>query len=404
MYSSPPGNSPPTTLNDEPQTPARVQSTTCFRDAYDGQPTYAASTASFPQRCSLSLPAQTVPGQIHRATASLCHRVSRDDIPESPLDPIHSVNQQSIPHQMTPQQDHGSSQPDLLKRQRIHGLARPVPRAVGPRYMSLKTRDQTYSIAGTSGVAYAGGASSGPVSMSTAQLRSGSPPKECTLERVRSGSPPSPRESGGGSGRVGRRNTISCDMDDETWELDRRGSVQRDSAQRNTSQQPSPKLEFRPTDSPKYLSLCDPGNHATSYNPDDRELQLAQAAPLPQSPPAPHENVPRTDLLRPKSTSLARLTTQSPTGQSVKNDNHEQDRNQCTPGKDEDGRPVHGHELEVHDPMPLLFSASPHTPLSNLVAADYHGYPHSPHSRPGAPIPPTPLSHTSTRIYLSSQE
>jgi hypothetical protein len=220
---------------------------------------------------------------------------------------------------MTPQQDHESGQPDLLQRQMIHGLVRPVPRAVGPRFMSLRTRDQTYSIAGTSGVAYAGGASSGPVSRSNAQLRSGSSHRECTLEHVRSGGPPSPRNSGGGPARVGRRNTTSCNMDHETWELQPRGSVQLDSAQRNPSQQPSQKPEFQHTDSPKYLlSLGDPSNHATSYNPDDRELQLAQAAPLPPGPPVSHQNMTRTDPRRPKSTSLTRLTTQSPTGQSVK--------------------------------------------------------------------------------------
>jgi hypothetical protein len=50
--------------------------------------------------------------------------------------------------------------------------------------------------------------------------------------------------------------------------------------------------------------------------------------------------------------------------------------------------------------MPQHSTASPPTPLSNLVAADYHGYRPSPHSRPGAHIPPTPLSPTSTSSHL----
>ena len=141
---------------------------------------------------------------------------------------------------MIPQQDYERGQSDLLQRQMIHGLVRPVPRAAGPRFMSLRTRNQTYSIAGTLGVAYAGGASSGPVSRSTTQPRSSAPPKEPTLERTRSGKPPSPRESGGAPARVERRNTTSCHLDRESWELHRRGSVQRDPPRLGGTQASSP--------------------------------------------------------------------------------------------------------------------------------------------------------------------
>ncbi len=70
--------------------------------------------------------------------------------------------------------------------------------------------------AGMSGVAYAGGASSGPVSRST-QFEPSSPPNESTLERVRSGERPSPREPTSGSATLQRRDTAR-DKDRESWD------------------------------------------------------------------------------------------------------------------------------------------------------------------------------------------
>ena len=108
-----------------------------------------------------------------------------------------------------------------------------------------------------------------------------------------------------------RRDTTSRDQD-QPWELHRRGSMKRDPPQGIPAQQPSPKLEAQRTESPKYLpSLSD---HSGSYNPDDRELRSAQAA----DPPATRQNVPYTEPLRSTPPAVAKLATQSPTGQSVK--------------------------------------------------------------------------------------
>ena len=105
--------------------------------------------------------------------------------------------------------------------------------------------DQAHSMgAGMSGVAYAGGISSGPVSRST-QIEPGSIPKESTLERARSGERPNPREVGGGTAGVQRRDTTSRDKDRDSWELHRRGSMKRDTPQ---GMSPSPQLEIQRTD------------------------------------------------------------------------------------------------------------------------------------------------------------
>ena len=249
--------------------------------------------------------------------------------------------------------------------------------------MSLTTRNQTYSIAGTSGVAYAGGASSGPVSRSSTQLRSSSLPKEPIVVGARSGKPPSRGESGGRTTGVGRRNTTSCDMDRETWEHRRGGSVQCDP------------LEYQHPDSPKYLPpLRDPSNNSTSCNLNDRGLQSAQVVLPPPSSPA-DRNMSR-DSLYLASPSRARFTTQSPTGRFF--EARVPDKSlPVSEEDDEDGRHGHRQEREARDHQGDLrqhHATSP--PSSSLVEADYHGYPHSPHSRPGAPIPPTPHSHTSS--------
>ncbi len=411
LNSSPRENSPSPTFR-ERQRAARGQSTSSFQGSYNGQPSPTASTTSFHQRRSPPLAAQTVPGQIRRATSPLYHSTSRDGSPEPHPAPIHSASQQSILHQMTPQQAHSRSQSDLLQHTTNQmtpalGFARPVPRTAQPQFMSLEPYqmtpeliaeiDQAHSIhslgAGMSGVAYAGGATSGPVARSI-QLEPSSLPKESTLERARSGERPSPRELGGGSAGVQRRDTASRDKDRETWELHRRGSMKRDPPQGIPAQQPSPQLEVQRTESPKYLpSLSAPSDHSASYNPGDRELRSAQAAALPPSPPAPRQNVPYTEPLRSTPPSVAKLTTQSPTGLSVKartpdkslpvqeepeedgadeqNDNQEQERDRWTPGGSEYGRPAHRHEQEVRDPGRQLHATSSPTPSSDLLPEGY---------------------------------
>jgi hypothetical protein len=174
------------------------------------------------------------------------------------------------------------------------GFARPIPRAAQPQFMSLDSYQMTLGLiaeideahslgagAGMSGVAYAGGASSGPVSRST-QLEPGSLPNESTLERLRSGERPSPREPTSGSATLQRRDTAR-DKDRESWERDRevrrRGSVKRDAPPTMPTQRPSPKSELERTDSSLYFSaLSTSGEHSASYGQQDRELRSAQAA------------------------------------------------------------------------------------------------------------------------------
>ncbi|KAF8267345.1 hypothetical protein EI94DRAFT_1801824 [Lactarius quietus] len=320
--------------------------------------------------------------------------VRRGDIPESPPAVIVSANQRTNVHHMAQQQVNSRSQTDPPQCQIVQGLAQPIPRADPLRFMSLDSHrphppsDQAYSIEGTSGVAYAGGASSGPVSMSTTQPGSSSLTKDTTLERVRS-------------------NTTSCDIDHITWEIQRRGVVQCDFPQR--IQQPSPEIEFLRTDSPMSLSsFSDP-------SPRYRELRSARAASLPPSP-SPRQNVPRTGPLLSTPPSRARLTTHPPMVEAAaqarirdkslpfqeEDDEHDaypnhakqaQERDRRTPSEDEDGQPALGHGQDERDPG---HAASLLTPSSIPVAAYYHYYPHSPYSWPGAP-PPTPYSHTSPR-------
>jgi hypothetical protein len=216
-----------------------------------------------------------------------------------------------------------------------------------------------------SGVAFAGGISSGPISRTT-QLELSSLPKESSLGRARSGERPNPRELGGGSAGVPRRDTTSSDKDRDSWELHRRGSMKRDPPQGIPAQQPSRQLEAQRTESPQYL----PSDHPTSYNPSDRELRSASAAALPPSPPTVRQNVPYTELLRSTPPSVTKFATQSPTGQSVKartpdkslpvqeepeedgeqNDSQEQERNRWTPGGSEYGRSAHWHDQDARDP------------------------------------------------------
>ena len=309
---------------------------------------------------------------------------------------------------MSPQQAHSRSQSDLLQHSANQmtpalGFARPVPRNAQPQFMSLDAFqmtpeliaeiDQAHSMgAGMSGVAYAGGISSGPVSRTT-QIEPGSLPKESTLERARSGERPNPRELGGGTAGVQRRDTTSRDKDRDSWELHRRGSMKRDTPQGMPAQQPSPQLEIQRTDSPKYLpSLTGAPNDHGSYNPSDRELRSAQAAALPPSPPTVRPNVPYTEPLRSTPPQVAKLATQSPT-QSVKartpdkslpvqeepeddgadeqNDHQEQERDRWTPGGSEYGRSANRHELEVRDPGRQHHPTASPTPSSDILPEGY---------------------------------
>jgi hypothetical protein len=408
LSSSPRENSPSPTFR-ERQRAARGQSTSSFQGSYNGQPSPTASTTSFHQRRSPPLAAQTVPGQIRRATSPLYHSTSRDGSPEPPPVPTLSSSQQSLLHQLSPQQAHSRSQSDLLQHSANQmtpalGFARPVPRNAQPQFMSMDAFhmtpeliaeiDQAHSMgAGMSGVAYAGGISSGPIARS-AQPEPSSLPKESTLERARSGERPNPRELGGGTAGVQRRDTTSRDKDRDSWELHRRGSMKRDTPQGIPSQQSSPQLEIPRTDSPKYLpSLTGPPNDHGSYNPSDRELRSAQAAALPPSPPTVRQNVPYTEPLRSTPPSVAKLAAQSPTVQSVKartpdkslpvqeepeedgadeqNGNQEQERDRWTPGGSEYGRSAHRHEPEVRDPGRQHHSTASPTPSSDLLPEGY---------------------------------
>ena len=263
------------------------------------------------------------------------------------------------------------------------GFARPVPRAAPPQLLSLDVFPTAADImadidqhslaaaTGMSGVAYAGGATSGPVSRS-AQFEPSSLPKESTLDRVRNSERPSPREPAGGPATVQRRDTAR-DKDRESWERDRehprRGSVKRDPPPAMPTQQPSPNLEVQRTESPQYFSaLSTPGDHSTSYGHQDRELRSAQAAALPPSPPAVRQNAPYMEPLRSTPPSVAKLVTQSPTGQSFKartpdrslpvqeedgadeqHDKQEQERDRWTSGSSDYGRHGHRHEPEARE-------------------------------------------------------
>lgn len=220
--------------------------------------------------------------------------------------------------------------------------------------MSLRARNQTYSIAGTSGVAYAGGASSGPVSRSPTQLRSSSSPRETIFEGTRSGKP------------VGRRNTTSCDMDRETRGHYRRGTP------------PSPPIPHQYTD--LLPSTSPSGARLTTRSPTPTGESVEVRAPD-KSLPVPEEEV---------GDAYAQIEKQEPG----------QERGQWMPGDDEAGRPRHRHEQIVPDSGRQHSTSSPPTTSSSLVVADYHGYLHSPHSRQGEPIPPTPHSYTSSPSLL----
>jgi hypothetical protein len=253
--------------------------------------------------------------------------------------------------------------------------------------------DEAHSLgAGMSGVAYAGGATSGPVSRST-QFEPSSLPNESTLERVRSGERPSPREPTSGSATLQRRDTAR-DKDRESWDRDRevhrRGSIKRDPPPTMPTQRPSPKLELERTDSSPYFStLSTSGEHSASYGQHDRELRSAQAATLPPSPPAPRQNVPYMEPLRSTPPSLAKLTTQSPTGQSVKartpdkslpvqeefeedgafehHAKQEPERDRWTPSGSEYGRHANRHDQEIRDLERQHHATSSPTPSSDLL-------------------------------------
>ncbi|KAH9987930.1 hypothetical protein BJV74DRAFT_840550 [Russula compacta] len=286
LNSSPRENSPSPSFR-EHQRNTRGQSTSSFQGSYNGQPSPTATTTSFHQRRSPPLAAQTVPGQIRRATSPLYHSTSRDGSPDQvtpPPAPIHSTSQQNAVHQVPHQSSHNHSQPNLLQLNPNQmtpslGFARPVPRTTAPQFLPLESLesfaefDQAHSLgAGMAGVAYAG---------------PGSLPKESTLERILNGERPSPREQANGPATVQRRDTTR-DKERETWE--RRGSMKRDLPPAMPAPQPSPKLDIQRTESPQYFSaISTPSDHSVSYGQLDRELRSAQAAALPPSPPGPRQ-------------------------------------------------------------------------------------------------------------------
>ncbi|KAI0287226.1 hypothetical protein BC826DRAFT_1045767 [Russula brevipes] len=372
---------------------------------FNGQSSPTASTTSFHQRRTPPLAAQTVPGQIRRATSPLYLSTVTP-----PPAPIHSTSQQNTIHQVPPQPSHNHSQTNLLQlnpNQMTPSMTfpRPAPRAAPPQFPPLEPFpeliadiDPGHSLgAGMSGVAYAGGASSGPISRS-AQFEPGSLPKESTLERVRSSERPSPREPAGGPAAVQRRDTAR-DKDRETWELDhaprRRSSVKRDPPPVMPPPQPSPKLDGQRTDSSPYFSaISTPGDHSTSYGQLDRELRSAQVAALPPSPPASRPTVPYMEPLRSTPPSVAKIAVQSPTGQTVKartpdkslpvqeepeedgtyeqHDTQEQERDRWTPGGSV--RHTHRHEQEPRDVERKHHSASSPTPSSDLLPEGFDPY------------------------------
>lgn len=166
---------------------------------------------------------------------------------------------------------------------------------------TTESSGQAFSLAGTWGRAFAGGALSGPVSKST------------------------------------------CNQGRESSEPLRRDSIRRDLIPRISVQQPSPKLETQCIDSP---SLSDPGDH-TSYNPSDECLSAQTASPSPNSP-APHQNVSSTESLRPTPRSGART---SDTSLPVEEESEDRVR-------------ALRHELEVRDLECEHNVASPSTPSS----------------------------------------
>ena len=327
-----------------------------------------------------------------------------------PPAPTHPTNQRSSSHQMALQQFHSHPTNQMTP---ALGFTRYLPRAARPRSMSLDPYpfhltpeliaeiDRTHSTGpGMSGVAYAGGAISGPVS-----IESSSFPEESILRlaypcayRKKHPIPLGPEEGPTG---VQRRNTCPCDMDRETWGLHRRDSVERDSPQRVSTQPLSPELEAQRRASPKYShSLSDPGNR-TSYKPSDCELLLDQAAALSPNPSDPRQS-PCTESLRSTPHSVARVHDKSSPIQeeSEEHDTHsqEQEGDRWNLDECEDKRPAERYGQEGRDPGRQQYAASPPTASSGPVAAN-HAYPQSPlasHYRPGAPIPPTTYSYTTT--------
>lgn len=294
---------------------------TSFQGADSGQSRQTpASTTSLHQRRSLPLAAQIIPGHVRYAISPVHHATGPGDRIEPPS-PIGSVNRQTILHQITPQYDRSRSQSVLL-RDRVHQMTTAldsIPHPARPRVMSLDSFQMTpeliaeISLAhdmsqGMAGVAYAGGALSGPVSRST-PLGPSSLPNESTLERVRSGKSLYPSQAGETT-RVQSRNAKPCSHDHQTWGLHSHGSVMREPPQSMLVQQPSPTLEIRRPNSLEHLpSLSDPC-HPASYNPVDRELRSALAtAPLP-SLPVP-QDVSCTEPLRSTPHSVARIPDKS---------------------------------------------------------------------------------------------
>ena len=236
-----------------------------------------------------------------------------------------------------------------------------VPHPVRPRIMShdgfqmtpelIAEIDLAHDMSkGKAGVAYAGGALSGPVSRSTPRKPSTLPNKS-TLEHVRSGNRLSLGQLGETSTRVQSRNTNPCVQSRETLRLHHRESGMHEPSQRTPAQPPSPTLEVQRTNSPKH-----PNDHPASYNPGGRELRSAMATAPSPSPPSPRQNVLRMEPLRSMPNSAARISDKT---------------------------------FPIHEDSPTV--------PSDPVAAHDHGRPHSligSHSLLGSSISPNPHSLT----------
>ena len=258
--SSPHGSSPFPTFR-EPQRAVHGRSTTSFQGEDSGQSRHTpASTASPYQRRSPQLAAQLTPGRVRYASSPLRHVTGPDDRTEPPS-PVRQRFMSLDSFQMTPEL--------LAEIDLAHSMSQ-----------------------GMSGVAYAGGALSGPVSRST-PLGPSSPPNESiTVERVRSEKSLNTGQSGDTHMGVQNRNISPCDQSRETLGLHHRGSVIREPPQKVPTQELSPTPAVQRTNSPKdFPSLGDPC-HPASYNPVDRELRSALA-----TAPSPNLPVPRQDVL-----------------------------------------------------------------------------------------------------------
>ncbi|KAF8267352.1 hypothetical protein EI94DRAFT_1730873 [Lactarius quietus] len=146
-----------------------------------------------------------------------------------------------------------------------------------------------------------------------------------------------------------------------------------------------------------------PSDHSASYYPGDHGRRSTQNAALLLSLSIPHQIAPYTESRPSTPPSAAKLATRSPTGRSVKArvpdrsfPIQEEDEEDDAYGRIDNREQAPDRVEDVHDPRRQHHASSPPTSLADTVAAYNHGYPRSPLSRPGAPIPPSPSHPTST--------